>query len=94
MLKYFFSVLQVKKYRNKYFNEKMKMRAFSSQSEFNVFFPKSILTFQFWTFLKMSIFIFGADFFSNFFKQYILLNFELKDSLSYFLNNIFLLVYR
>ncbi len=66
MLKYFFSVLQVKKYRNKYFNEKMKMRAFSSQSEFNVFFPKSILTFQFWTFLKCPFSFLALTFFQRF----------------------------
>ena len=40
----------------------MKMRAFSSQSEYNVLFPKSILGFQFWTFLKMSIFQNPLDF--------------------------------
>ena len=50
----------------------MKMRAFSSQSEYNVLFPKSILGFQFWTFLKMSIFHSALDFLTNSSQQYIL----------------------
>ena len=50
----------------------MKTRAFSSQSEYDVFFPKSILGFQFWTFLKMSIFHSAPDFLENSSQQYIL----------------------
>ena len=69
----------LKIYRNTFFRPFLKMRALSTQLDFNVFFQKLFSVFQFWTFLKMSIFIFGPDFFFNFFKQYILLIFELKE---------------
>ena len=52
-------------------------------------FWKLFSVFHFWTFLKMSIFIFGHDFLSNFFKQYILILKILKESLNYFLNILF-----
>jgi hypothetical protein len=38
-------------------------------------FSKLFLDFQFWTFLKMSIFDFGADFLFEICKEYILLIF-------------------
>ena len=41
----------LKNYRNKKINTKMKTRAFSSQLGFSTIFSKSILGFQFWTFI-------------------------------------------
>ena len=49
------------------------MRAFSSQSEYDVFFSKVFSVFEFWTFLKMSIFHSALDFLKNSSQQYILL---------------------
>jgi hypothetical protein len=79
-----------KNYRHTFFQQKKKMRALWSQSDFDVFFSKLFLIFQFWTFLKMSIFNSGPDFFSKIFKQYILFLKALKDSLNYFLNILFI----
>ena len=66
----------------------MKFRAFSSQSEYDVFFSKVFSVFEFWTFLKMSIFHSALDFLKNSSQQYILFLKILKDSLSSFLINI------
>ena len=60
-------------YRNIFFDQKTKFRAFSSQSEYDVFFSKVFSVFEFWTFLKMSIFHSALDFLKNSSQQYILI---------------------
>ena len=69
-----------KKYRHTFFSKKTKSKALSSQSDFDVFFSKLFLIFQFWTFLKMSIFHSPPDFLKNSYQQYILFLKILKDS--------------
>jgi hypothetical protein len=55
--------------RNNAFPRRKKRRPFQSQGEKKGSFSKIFLVFQFWTFLKMSIFNSGPDFFLRISEQ-------------------------
>jgi hypothetical protein len=63
--------------RNNAIFRRKKRRPFQSQGEKKGSFSKIFLVFQFWTFLKMSIFNSGPDFFFDLFKT-IFINFSMQ----------------